>query len=252
MRQIPVIIVHNTLITDKGDGVLTENKRIWEIDAFRGLCVVGMVAAHLLFDLDLEGILHNRAVAFLTRWGAVAFLALSGLCATLGKRPVRRGITVLLAGGLCFLVTYGMYRLGFLGKELIIYFGVLHCLGSCMLLWPVFRKLPTWALALFGTLFVAIGLYFQSINAHGWELTVPLGLPPAGFETGDYFPLLPNLGWFLLGGAMGRKLYPRKESLFPNAPSQNPVLRFFQACGRYALPIYLLHQPVFFLLLTLL
>lgn len=231
---------------------MTENKRIWEIDAFRGLCIVGMVVVHLLYDLRIESLEHNRLFVLLTDWGGVAFLLLSGLCATLGKRPVRRGITVLLAGGLCFLATYGMYRLGFLEKGLIIYFGVLHCLGSCMLLWPVFRKLPTWALVLLGALFVGAGLYFERVNAHGGALTVPLGLPPAGFETGDYFPLLPNLGWFLLGGAMGRTLYPRKESLFPNAPLQNPLLRFFQACGKYALPIYLLHQPVFFLLLTLL
>ena len=26
-------------------------KRIWELDAFRGLCVLGMVIVHLVFDV---------------------------------------------------------------------------------------------------------------------------------------------------------------------------------------------------------
>ena len=26
-------------------------KRIWELDALRGLCVIGMVAVHLVYDL---------------------------------------------------------------------------------------------------------------------------------------------------------------------------------------------------------
>ena len=27
------------------------NTRIWELDALRGLCILGMIAVHLLFDL---------------------------------------------------------------------------------------------------------------------------------------------------------------------------------------------------------
>ena len=26
-------------------------KRIWELDAFRGICILGMVVVHLLFDM---------------------------------------------------------------------------------------------------------------------------------------------------------------------------------------------------------
>ena len=26
-------------------------KRIWELDAFRGLCVIGMIAVHFVYDL---------------------------------------------------------------------------------------------------------------------------------------------------------------------------------------------------------
>ncbi len=73
---------------------------------------------------------------------------------------------------------------------------------------------------------------------------MPLGLPWKGFISSDYFPLLPNLGYFLLGAFLGRTLYKNKESLLPNVSTDNPVIRFLLLCGKHSLWIYLLHQPV--------
>jgi uncharacterized membrane protein len=75
---------------------------------------------------------------------------LSGICVTLGSRSVHRGLIVLGCGFVCTAVTYGMYRLGLSGKSIIIYFGVLHCLGICMLLWPLVKKCPVWLLVVLG------------------------------------------------------------------------------------------------------
>lgn len=77
-------------------------KRIWELDAFRGLCLLGMVLIHLIYDLtELYGFVSWNLPAWFVdfqEWAGSLFLILSGLCATLGSRPVRRGLTV-LAGG---------------------------------------------------------------------------------------------------------------------------------------------------------
>jgi uncharacterized membrane protein len=73
---------------------------------------------------------------------------------------------------------------------------------------------------------------------------VPLGFMPPYFYTSDYFPLFPNLGFFLLGAVLGRTVYGKKESLLPTVNSRNPVLRFLQFLGRHSLEIYLLHQPL--------
>ena len=100
-------------------------KRIWELDAFRGICVLGMVIVHFMYDLtDLYGILNWEApvwFAFVQRWGGVLFLLISGISATLGSRSVRRGLIVLCAGALVSAVTYGMYRFGGFHKSIIIY-----------------------------------------------------------------------------------------------------------------------------------
>ena len=228
-------------------------KRIWELDAFRGLCIIGMVIVHLVYDLvDLYGIAewqYPEWFAFVKDWGGLLFLILSGICVTLGSRSVRRGLIVFACGMVCTAVTFGMYKMDFADKSIIIYFGVLHCLGICMLLWPTYKNMPWWALLIHGVVLTALGLYLDSlITARTLTVTdqwlMPLGLYWRGFASSDYFPLLPNLGYFLLGAAIGKTVYRKKETLLPKINDKNPILRCLQFCGRHSLWIYLLHQPV--------
>jgi uncharacterized membrane protein len=223
-------------------------KRVWELDAFRGLCVLGMVIVHFVYDLiDLYALVdweYPEWFLFVMKWGGLLFILISGICATLGRRSVRRGVIVVLCGLVCTAVTYGMYRFGMAGKGLIIYFGVLHCLGTCMILWWLFKRLPTWLLAVLGIAMAVAGLYLQTRTFDTGLWLMPLGFMPDGFASSDYFPLLPNLGYFLLGGVLGRTLYRKQETLLPKVNESNPVLRFLRLCGRHSLWIYLLHQPV--------
>lgn len=231
-------------------------RRIWELDAFRGLCILGMVIVHFVYDLvDLYGLVdwdYPGWFAFVMDWGGVLFLVLSGICVTLGSRSVRRGLIVFGCGMICTVVTTGMYLLKFSGKGIIIYFGVLHCLGICMLLWPTLKKCPAWLLAVLGAVLAALGLYLHAEVRVDFPWLIPLGVLQPGFASSDYFPLLPNLGYFLIGAAIGRSAYRRKQTLLPRVNDRNPVLRFLQLCGRHSLWIYLLHQPalsaIFFLL----
>jgi uncharacterized membrane protein len=127
---------------------------------------------------------------------------------------------------------------------MVIWFGVLHCLGVCMLLWPVFSKLPGWLLTVAGVILAALGFYLvYHVRVSTW-LFIPFGLVFPEFATPDYFPLLPYLGFFLLGAALGKLLYKNKASLLPNVNPKNPVIAFFRMLGRYSLWIYLLHQPI--------
>ena len=223
-------------------------ERIWELDAFRGICILGMIVVHFVYDVTVLYRLAKwqipEAFYFVQRWGGVLFLLISGICVTLGSRSIRRGLIVFGCGMVITAVTYGMYALDFSDKSILIYFGVLHCLGICMILWPLFRKLPTWALAILGAVMVAFGLYLQGISPASTPWLLPLGFTYPGFVSSDYFPLLPNLGYFLLGAVLGRTLYRQKKSLLPRVNPGNSPVRFFTACGRLSLPIYMLHQPV--------
>lgn len=227
-------------------------KRIWELDALRGLCILGVVIVHLIFDLvDLYGLVkwdYPDWFAFVMDWGGVIFLLLSGICVTLGSHSFRRGIIVFACGMVCTAVTYGMTKLDF-DPSIIIYFGVLHCLGTCMILWATYKHMPWWGLLLHGVILAALGLYLDKLIM-GYELyttsrwLMPLGLYWRGFASSDYFPLLPHLGFFLIGAALGKTLYKNKTSLLPKVNDRNSIVRFFCFCGKHSLWIYLLHQPI--------
>ena len=229
-------------------------KRIWELDALRGLCILGMVIVHFVYDLvelyALVPMAYPEWFAFVKDWGGVLFLLLSGTCATLGSGHTRRGLLVFACGMVCTAVTLGMYLLGFSGKEIIIYFGVLHCLGVCMLLWGGFRKLPTWALGVLGAALTAAGLWLRTRYV-SFPWLIVLGFAPDWFASSDYFPLLPNLGFFLLGAVLGKTVYRQKTTRLPKVNAESPALRFLTLCGRHSLGIYLLHQPILAGIMTL-
>ena len=170
--------------------------RIWELDALRGVCILCVIVVHFLFDLSFFGGFQLTLPAwyvFLQEYGGAIFVLLSGCCATLGTRNVRRGCIVFAAGMLITGVTYGMYRLGMSGADVVVKFGVLHLLGVCMILYPLFKKLPPAALASLGIIIAVTGFAIRGVVVpQRWLF--PLGLTYEGFTSSDYFPLFPQLG----------------------------------------------------------
>ncbi len=225
-------------------------KRIQELDIFRGFCMLGVIGDHIHYDLTvffgltvpLPGV-----VSFFFTYVGWLFILLSGLCTNLTKRSLRRGAIVLGCGLLISLVTQlGEQLTGMQGMA--IRFGILSLLGVCMLLSPLLKKLPTWVLVPLGVLVIGLGSRVQEIRVVS-EFLYPLGLRHPGFWSADYWPLIPFLGWFLLGIVLGRLLYREKK---PRIPALQERCRFLAFCGRHSLAIYLIHQPVLLGIFTLL
>ncbi len=229
-------------------------QRIWELDALRGVAILCVILVHLVFDLTYFLSLPLRlgpVFDAVQEYGGTVFVVLSGLCATLGSRSFRRGLIVFACGMLITVVTLVMARLGLAADDIIIWFGVLHLLGVCMMLYPLLKRLDSRVLALLCLVTVPLGyVLMQRRFAVTWLF--PLGILSPSFSSGDYFPLLPYLGWFCLGVVLGRTLYREKRSLLPKVRAEAAPLRFLCWCGRHSLWIYLLHQPLLFGLTELL
>ncbi len=220
--------------------------RVWELDAARGLALIGMVLVHLLFDLnELTDLLHWQEPGWFVfvknRCGGI-FLVISGVSVTLGRHNLKRGVQVLACGGLVTAVTWGMYALGLANGSIIIYFGVLQCLGACMLLWSLFRRLPNRLLLAVGIFLAGAGLFVSRYAFDVPWYLIPLGLCPGWFQSSDYFPLLPHLGYFLLGTYIGRTCYRDRQTKLPNVNMK--YVRPLCTLGRHSLAVYLLHQPI--------
>lgn len=197
-----------------------------------------MIAIHFLYDLtEIYPVFHTFPSFLLPvkNCGGLVFFLISGICATLGHRCFRRGITVLSCAAAVTAVTT------LAGTP--VRFGVLSCLGLSMVLWCLFRQFPTPALLFFAGLSLFTGAVFEK-TAVSVPFLYPLGLVRTDFFSADYFPLFPYLGYFLAGAVLGRTLYPERRSLLPRISFDRPLPRFFCFCGVHALPIYLLHQPV--------
>lgn len=228
-----------------------QKQRIWELDALRGICILGMIAVHLILDLAY---FSDRPFSppvwflYLQRYGYLLFVLLSGVCAVLARKSFQRGQMVFFAGLLVSYVTmFFDFVLGY--YHLRVWFGILHMLGVCMMLYPPFRRLPVWLVALLGVAFVLLGIWLRTQTVTVNYL-FPLGLRPERFFTGsDYFPLFPGLGWFLLGTVIGKTAYGKGQSLLLRINAEFCILKFLRRIGQNSLLIYLLHQPILFLLI---
>lgn len=223
-----------------------KKERIWELDALRGICILGMVCVHCVFDLRAFGGLEFELPTWFTLirdYGNLFFILISGICAILAGRSFRRGVVVFGAGLLVSYVTLFMQEVLAM-ENMGVWFGVLHLLGACMMLFPLFRRLPHWALLLLGAALAALGYWMAGIRV-GVNFLFPLGLRSEAFYSGsDFFPLLPYFGWFLIGAGLGKLVYRERRTLLPCVNSELGVLRFFRLVGQHSLEIYLLHQPI--------
>lgn len=238
--------------------------RFWEIDFFRGCAIVAMIFYHLLYDLHAFGSLEielargfwkffqvTTASSFLLLAGISLFLSYSRLEVQGNPPPfskyLKRGLTIFGWGMVITLFTY--LTLG----EWYVRFGVLHCIGTAVIVGYCFLLLPRELPAILGgalCLFPGIFLYFRTFS---FSYLLPLGFVPHHFYSIDYFPLLPWLGVFLLGIALGKRLYQGYRRRFPLPDwSQLFPVKGLSFLGRHSLTIYLLHQPVLIFLLFLL
>lgn len=223
-------------------------KRIGFLDTWRAAALLAMIVWHFLFDLASEGLvpgsLMQSPVMELARYAiAGSFIAISGVCARLSKRPLRRGLVVF---GAALLVSAATYFFG-----VPVCWGILHLLGACMLLYAAVRK--RWE-ALPGTyacgaaLLVFVLTFALPIRVRvGAPFLFPLGLRTAAFASADYYPLLPWGALFFAAAAAAERLDEMPpEKKYRSAP------RALAWLSRRSLFIYLIHQPVLFALAALL
>lgn len=216
--------------------------RIWELDFLRGIAILLMVFFHLMFDLNhffqVSVIYDSGIIYYIGKFSAVLFILIAGVSCSLSRNNLRRGIQLLILGLMITLVT----NLTVPGLNII--FGILHFLGTSIIIYHFAPSLrPGW-LYLLGVLTIVIGNTFYQITMPN-NFLAPLGLMGNNFYSADYYPLFPWFGLFLMGTASGKLAYSTKRSLF----HENPHNHWLEFLGRHSLVIYLVHQPILLLIL---
>lgn len=242
-----------------------KKQRLELLDTIRGITIISMVIYHAAWDfvyiLGFDWEWYRSVYAHIWQQSICwTFILLSGFCFTLGKKHLKRGLTVFGAGALTTAVT-----LIFVPEDRVI-FGVLTLLGSAMLimipldrllhrvnsaagaavsfvLFGVFKNVQQGYMGFFGAKLVEIPDCFYSNY-----ITAYLGFPQKDFFSTDYFPILPWIFLFITGCFIGRLF--KEKNLF-GKPFEHG-LKPLSFIGRHSLIIYLAHQPVIYLLIVLL
>lgn len=238
-------------------------KRIAFLDEMRGSLILLVVLYHLLFDISLffpaarEGLwLLAPGYEWLRAVVPGLFIALCGISCHLSHNNLRRGLlTAALALGITAVSLLIL-------PESPIRYGILHLLATCILLYlplsRLLRRVPAVPGILICLLIFCFTLRLQYgmigissvLPASLWnrDFLFFLGFPHDSMLSADYFPLMPWGFLFAAGAFGGRALAEgRAPRFFYRSHSTGMAV-----IGRHTLPVYLLHQPVWFGLLTLL
>lgn len=179
----------------------------------------------------------------------------------LSRNTIKRGFIVLGAGLIITLFTAVIMPLfGFEGSK--IYFGILHCLGSCMiitgLLMPIINKI-NYKLGAVISAFLFIFTYgintrtmlFGLIKLpdalYQYDFLAPIGIYSNNFKSADYFSIIPWLFVFLFGAFIGK--LAKDENLPKFMYKQRS--KFLCTVGKNSLWVYILHQPAIYLIMLI-
>lgn len=239
-------------------------KRYRLLDSIRGITLLSMIAYHAVWDLvyifgvQLEW--YGTKIGYIWQQSICwTFILLSGFCWSLGKKKLKRGLTVFVCGFVITAVTLLVM------PENRVVFGVLTLLGICMLIQIVLEPLCRRCHSMVGML-LAFLLFFilkdmnrGRIGVATWKsvelpkelytnmFTTLLGFPTRDFFSTDYFSVLPWYFLFLTGYFLFRVM--QGKELLQKLPDVKIAL--LEWIGRHSLILYMLHQPVIYSMLYL-
>jgi uncharacterized membrane protein len=232
--------------------ILRTANRLPAIDIARGGALLAMFVYHVMWDLASFGVVgHDFATSppskFFAHSIAFAFLILVGISLSLAARNAPRRAfwqrlgRIALAAAAISIVTWFVFR------DQFIYFGILHCIALSSLLALPLRQAPIPVVLGLAIGAIAVPYLFQSpfFNAPIW---LWLGLSTEVPASVDYQPLAPGFGIVLLGLCIGRIISSPAPEWMQRA-ARGPILATLEFGGKHSLVIYLLHQPVFFVML---
>lgn len=242
---------------------VAQRPRAGFLDEWRGVALLCMLAYHTFYDLyALFGVplplFTSPFYVNLQRFIGYSFILISGISCRYSRSNLRRGLICFGCGMLMTAAT------AILMPEQLILFGVLHFLGAAMVLYALLQKALERIPSLWGMIGAAAAfLIFQPVSQgylgigplrvtlpdilYASNLLFPLGFYGPRFSSADYYPLLPWFFLFLLGAFWGRYWEAGRMPGFV----YRTHLRGLAFLGRHTILVYLAHQPVIYLVLTL-
>ena len=238
------------------------DKRIHEIDFFRGILIILVILDHLLWFINFY--IFHRTSGFLNwYWSSelravvrqivlMAFLFTCGISCYFSRNNKKRGTLLLL---LCIGVTIVTHLANLLPifasrGSVAIDFNILGVIALSILTFCVFESRSDkdlWivtAILMLIYFFIIVSLRVsQNTEYNPFRSILYLEFNPVrnGYVS-DYLPLFPYIVFLFLGILFARKFYNNKTSLIKNKKNWERPICFL---GRHTLIIYIAHEVIF-------
>lgn len=252
--------------------ILPSPKRIWEIDALRGFCVLLMVMDHTFanalmygkkwYGFFLQSDEPMAAFARAARWYWAStprdiihpiivflFIFLCGLSCGFSKNNLKRGLVLSAISVVITLIT-----VNFNGGVSAIRFGIIHLLSFSIIVWAIVSilcKHDKKAMLICGCSLSLLVFILWILLRSNTEFNNKLAekmfyMTESVFSSrqspADFFAIIPCSGILYLGAGLSAYIYPHKKTLFSKLDkSWHRPLCFI---GRHALIVYVAHTFV--------
>lgn len=246
---------------------MTYSNRLQRIDEIRGFTLISMIIYHFMWDLryiaDFNISWYGGTASNIWQKSiCITFIFISGFCFSFGKKRLKRSLIIFMCGALISAVTF------ILMPENRVVFGVLTFLGSAGFITIIVDKLnkiivskineSTFNLTMligmlllfisffnvnFGYIFFPKKTLLPKYLYDGYFMTF-IGFPDPSFFSTDYFAILPWIFLYLSGYFM-QKTIGNKQDVVKYL--LNDRFKFISYLGRNSLIIYMVHQPVLYL-----
>lgn len=255
--------------------------RIFELDCLRGIAVIAMIFDHFTYlaeqSIDVAPYFFNNYLTVNSRWlnnflnfcinfqnstfrsighyvFVTIFLLLAGISSNFSKNNFKRSGKVFIGA---ILITIVMLIISLVsGENYHIIFGILHLIGTSILLFAIVQKIypNKWLYLGIGTFLVIWGFIIKWYDAPYINdldflkvIEVIMGYKVYG---ADHFGIIPCTGVFFIGAFIGEILYQQRKSLLPKLDKN--WHKPFTFVGRHALFFYLFHQIIAFIIISIL
>ena len=242
------------------------DKRIHEIDLFRGFLICLVIFDHLMWFINYY-ICHNNSPFLNWYWTSdlrfvvrqivlMLFLFTCGISCFFSRNNKKRGLLLLSLVIAIVLVTHLLQLLPiFDTRVVIIDFNILGVIALSILAFSLVEKRKTADICL--VIFALVVFYsfliikpVDSTQTYNPFLNVlyPFTDPVKSKNVADYLPLFPYIIFLFLGVIFARQFYNNRESLFKKKGNWERGICFL---GRHTLFIYIVHEVLFTLIFML-
>lgn len=225
----------------------------------RGLTVVAMIIFHTLFQLTV--IFQQQLI--ISRWFWVispilisgSFLLLVGLSLHIAHKRGKYNtpLQILKRSGSLFCLGMTITVITLLAQQhLYVYFGILHCISLTTLISYYTLAWSKYTHLLAGIIIISIGMAQQFLLLPPCNTVWTFFIWPSHsplLRHLDYYPIIPAIGFVLIGIFVGKIGYKDGQRTFKLPISQHLLTYTFPIrwLGRHALLIYCIHTPIIFI-----